>query len=742
MDNQQWLSNLLPVIQEHTRASFNLHRSFSQAILEGKVEELDGLSKLFMASFQGLQASTAQLVELHKALESKQLGALHQLTLFKGHVQTIFAHNNELHEGPIPRRQWDSGNSHSIKFRLYFLCECREHTMPTNSKTRHHIHLAKHEGYDIMNHKDFFQRYGTYVLAILKMIRFGIPAANVIVPLSHLISTDAIDQVTARMQLSTETIELGIDQVMSYIEKITTENNELIDVSSGQLESIMTPEDADLRDLESYLKGHDRGAVLGNLNRTLTAEGHVRWVCIDHYRKNHQEKQTNALVDMVKTLEGSFDKSIGCLEVSLESTTKASQLYRALEEAKAVFELKITFYWKLTHNDIKRLRDILAKTSVGILELRLNKAPGPANRPQCYNHIIDIMQLPSIQSFTITGDYTGFIQLFSSLGPNINFPNLRYLKVPLTSSNPDIDGLKCLIEKAPNLSDLVVLNSPVDTARIYSAIAGYQTFPVTFAWGSMRILPPKSGSRQPTVELQHLAQLFEFHGEKIETLVFENDNLDMSTINALAKGTENGSRLKELRLGNIYKTLGNDSCGKLARVVARSELQELDFLVMSDEKARVRILEAIPWKYIRRINIHAREYGDPVVMMKALVDGIKRISGRVVLDRFEIFSMNSVMWTALEEQFQSFLSLTRLKYLDLFMMMSGKQLLSLLQSMDTSRLQHITVGEELSDLALMDALRDAPELQTLRVRGEVYEKEYQVIRNGDKNHFILTDSYL
>jgi hypothetical protein len=70
-DNQQWLSNFLPVIQEHTQISFNLHRSFSQAILEGKVEELDGLSKLFMASFQGLQASTAQLVELHKALESK-----------------------------------------------------------------------------------------------------------------------------------------------------------------------------------------------------------------------------------------------------------------------------------------------------------------------------------------------------------------------------------------------------------------------------------------------------------------------------------------------------------------------------------------------------------------------------------------------------------------------------------------------------------------------------------------------
>jgi hypothetical protein len=318
-----------------------------------------------------------------------------------------------------------------------------------------------------MNHKEFFQRYGTYVLAILKMIRFRIPASNVTVPVPHLISAGAVDKVIARMQLSTETIELGMDQVMDYIEKIITENNETIDVSSGQLENIMTPEDADLRDLESYLKGHDKGAVLGNLCRILTAEGHVRWVCIDHYRMNHQEKQTNALVDVVETLEGSFDKNIGRLEVCLESTSEVNQLFRAMEEAKAVYELQIEF-WTTPRSDItifRDLRDALAKTNVGALEIRLSfeddqgsaseDDQGPASEDrQYYDHIIDIIQLPSIQSFTITGDSTGFIPLFGSLGPNINFPNLRYLSASLSSSNSDIDGLKSLIEKAPNLSGL------------------------------------------------------------------------------------------------------------------------------------------------------------------------------------------------------------------------------------------------------------------------------------------------
>jgi len=100
------------------------------------------------------------------------------------------------------------------------------------------------------------------------------------------------------------------------------------------------------------------------------------------------------------------------------------------------------------------------------------------------------------------------------------------------------------------------------------------------------------------------------------------------------------------------------------------------------------------------------------------------------------------MWTPLEEQFKSFLSLTRLNHLDLAMKMSGKHLLSLLESMDTSRLQHLTVEESQSDDALMDTLRYAPELHILHIQGEMYKKEYRVIRGGGENHFILTDSYL
>jgi len=64
-------------------------------------------------------------------------------------------------------------------FRLYFLCECGEHTKATKSNTPHCIHLAKHEGYDIERPSAFFQQYGSYVLTILRMLKYGIAVAGV-----------------------------------------------------------------------------------------------------------------------------------------------------------------------------------------------------------------------------------------------------------------------------------------------------------------------------------------------------------------------------------------------------------------------------------------------------------------------------------------------------------------------------------------------------------------------------------
>jgi len=745
--NQQWFAPLLSNIQDHVQASFNLRRSITQAIQEDKIEGTDRLSELFMACSQGLQVSTAPLVELQEALESKQLQAINQWTQLKRRVQAILSQNEELHANPIPRlfivlpqdsQRWHSKNPLSNTFRLYFLCECGEHTMSTNCRTCHHVHLAKHEGYNIVEPREFFQQYGTYVLAILKMIKFGISVAGVTVPpLSHLVGGSTIDQATTTLQLSTETIKLGMDQVIGCLEKIPTNNNEVVSVSTGQLESIMVPEGADLRDLESFLRNHDKGKVLGNLYRTLTTKGHVRWVCIDHYRKKHQEKPAIVLADVVTAFGGTFVENIGRVDVKLTSDSQANQFYRALEEAKAVYELEIDLYWSAAHSDIKILRDTLAKTDVGVLGLSLSYTCksdlGSTNWLQYYNHIIDIMQLRSIQSFTINGIFEGFIQLFSALDPNTNFPNLRYLKVALWRDSLDIPGFKMLVEKAPNLSDLVVVNSLEDAPRIYSAI-GYHSFPVNFENQMTRILPPKSGSWQPAEELQDLAQLYKFHGERIEKLrLFGYHVRESSIIDALAKGTEDCSRLKELTLWDTNLKMG-ENIRKLANIIARSELLHLRYFP-SVQAICVHILEAIPWMSICRLEIPAQSGIQLVGVVKVLVDGIKKLSGRVVLQEFKLQSATGcTVCMALQELLQSFVGLTQLEHLDLDMRMTNNQILSLLESMDFSRLRHLVLRADKSEVdTLMGGLQDAAELQTLRLNGSFDYTVYHIVQTGDKN---------
>jgi len=79
-----------------------------------------------------------------------------------------------------------------------------------NSRIHHHIHLAKHGGYDITHLKEFFHRYGLHFVAILQMLKYGITAAGVAIPaFSHLLRPDAMGQITEDLRSLRNTLEPG-----------------------------------------------------------------------------------------------------------------------------------------------------------------------------------------------------------------------------------------------------------------------------------------------------------------------------------------------------------------------------------------------------------------------------------------------------------------------------------------------------------------------------------------------------
>ncbi|KAG9060730.1 hypothetical protein KI688_008941 [Linnemannia hyalina] len=375
---ERFISLLAPEVRETVRASPNIYQAFAEAIKDGHgkfdpaefMQELSGhfqeLKDLVVKN-SDLQEEVRQLQEqvLSNQKEIKQLQqrALNQLAVLQSRVQAVLTQTYELHEYPIPRlfvvlpqdpSGWDTMSPFSNKFRLYFLCECGEHTKSINSKTKipHHIHLAKHEGYEIARPKEFFQQYGPYVLTILKMLKFGVTVAGVAMPaFSQLISPDVLGQT--------------IDDLKQLQDALGLEG------LTGQVDNKEALEGADLRKLETFLKDKDGNKVLGNLYRTVTDEGHVKWVCMDHYRENYNKTAAEAFRRAVDAVGGSFDENNGQVKVELRSRVMAEQFYSALGKARYVYELVINLALEGTKSDLEALADALKTSNVSILHLNL-----------------------------------------------------------------------------------------------------------------------------------------------------------------------------------------------------------------------------------------------------------------------------------------------------------------------------------------------------------------------------------
>ena len=335
------------------------------------------------------QGATTQQIAL-KVLElQKQMSD--RLILIQQKTEAILTQQVELAEYPIPRlfivlpenpTEYDPANWFRTKFRLHFICECGKHTQPAGTKVVHHLHLAKHEGYLVREPTAFFKKYGPFLMLMLELIKVGSNIAGHFVPaLATLKVVELVDSV----QQSIETVTAQIDYSLECIDK---EMEKLRSSSLGELgETDHTPmtqqdltnylsnveglEGVELRLLGSFLKTSKADNLLGNLYRITTADGHVKWVCRDHYRTGYQEAHTQKLRDIVKLANGTFDEQSGIVEISLQSSFSAAEFFGALVKAKGVLELILDFNWECTKKDIEVLRDAIKTSMVAILHVDL-----------------------------------------------------------------------------------------------------------------------------------------------------------------------------------------------------------------------------------------------------------------------------------------------------------------------------------------------------------------------------------
>ncbi|KAF8940838.1 hypothetical protein BGZ58_004527 [Dissophora ornata] len=333
-----------------------------------------------MAKNQELQRQMLEMQEVMTKLQQQQ--TLDQLAAVKTRIQAVLTQNFELHEYPIPRlfivlpkdsSAWDPQKLLQNTLQLHFLCECGEHTkLNQDSKIPHHIHLAKHEGYEISRPIEFFGRFGSYMMVLLYMLKFGISVAGFVVPaLGQSSGVGAADQ--TNNPLDNSLLEPGIDQAMDYLGYLLSEDGRSTlagDARYGyKKDELEVLQGTDMRQLGTFLKRKDTNQVLGNLYRIVTEEGYAKWVCLDHYRETYNVAVIKNLSDAITVNRGTFDEFRGRVEGSLPSTTVATQFYKALEWGKFIQELKATLTWDVSLNDLKALRDVILRSNISTFDL-------------------------------------------------------------------------------------------------------------------------------------------------------------------------------------------------------------------------------------------------------------------------------------------------------------------------------------------------------------------------------------
>jgi hypothetical protein len=245
-------------------------------------------------------------------------------------VQAVLA--NPSHTSPAPRlfiilpgpihavdRQ---GESLSVQFRLYFLCECGSHTMAKDCTKPHEVHLANHPGYDLNNQDQFISKYGPYLLTMMYMVKYGTKARGLVVPpllgLNHAIG-------------DSEGICQLIDDTITYLKEATGCVN---DATVHQCLDI-----AELTDLKWHLKTKVRENVSGGLSRMQIQDGLYTWICSDHLRECY-ESALQQLRYSINASGGVWSGNEIKVTVTPEATTK--QFY----ELGRLFKIQSVESWR------------------------------------------------------------------------------------------------------------------------------------------------------------------------------------------------------------------------------------------------------------------------------------------------------------------------------------------------------------------------------------------------------------
>ncbi|KAG0295391.1 hypothetical protein BGZ98_001408 [Dissophora globulifera] len=346
-----------------------------------------------------------------------------QLVDIQTRVESILSKAFEIYELSVPwlfivlpkdASNWDPEDIFNNQFRLFFLCDCGAHMHHTraavwrqDSKIEHRIHLASHQGYDLQSPHQFLRQFGSQVLSLLQMFRYGISASGYEVPSLELLG---LAPEIADLPALSEGIEVAVYRAIEIIQK-------LLGYSEGWT---ATPplgtnhlKAQDYQLVHKYLPDQDYATpasteTAGGLCRILTPEGHVKWICEIHCQATARVLPTVDERNRLLSQGGILNDKMGMLSVALYSKYSAVILYPILVSTKCILELHLSIQGPESQKDLRDLASTLEwirgvvyvtlttnKSGNGINIFGKNKRPDPI--------LQEIINLPRLRAFTLSG---------------------------------------------------------------------------------------------------------------------------------------------------------------------------------------------------------------------------------------------------------------------------------------------------------------------------------------------------
>ncbi|KAI9238417.1 MAG: hypothetical protein BYD32DRAFT_413877 [Podila humilis] len=263
---------------------------------------------------------------------------------------------------PADLGSWDDSDRTTHSFRLYFLCDFRNNM----SQAPRHKHLSNHPGYKLVRRQEFFQAYGRYALAILKMVKHGFLDQVFDFPrLDTFKILWGFDLDSPGQHLTRETIGPLVDKAIDYIEGLSLPRRE-----SGV---VLTERESFA--IKRFLVDFDGSNTLGGLSRYTDTIGNWYWVCKQHVHNQLTAGPMESLVDFVRRCGGQVDSRKATISIGLHSKLQADQFCTLLKgNERMLHVVSIKLGWK----DASRqdLEDLLHGVSVAdIRHLELDAGP-------------------------------------------------------------------------------------------------------------------------------------------------------------------------------------------------------------------------------------------------------------------------------------------------------------------------------------------------------------------------------